>query len=195
MSNLLRFPSILFILNSLDLFAANMASSELDQFRALVDKSELIERDAPGYAESAAPWSPLADQRPPLVVQPTSLDSMSKVVKFLYDSKLDFVVRNTGTGCVSARDVILSTHGFKDFDFDQSNEILTLGSGYDWGTVDRKMEKLAPNWQVLSARCTWVGVTGAALTGGLSWLSHEFGELSSPPPKKLYSQVVDLCIL
>ncbi|KAK5175855.1 uncharacterized protein LTR77_000995 [Saxophila tyrrhenica] len=157
-----------------------MTSKQLDDLRSILDPSEIIERDAPGYTEAAAPWSPMADQRPPLVVQPSSLESMTKVVKFLYDSDLDFGIRNTGTGSVSARDVIVSTHGFKDFDFNEEAETLTLGSGYDWGTIDQLMEKRAPGWQVVGARCTWVGVAGSALCGGLSWLSHEFGMISDP---------------
>ena len=157
-----------------------MASQQLDKLRSLVSASEIIERDAPGYKEQAAPWSIWADKRPPLVVQPTSLESMSKVVKFLYDSDLDFAIRNTGTGSVSADDVILSTHGFKDFKFDKQAETATLGSGYSWGEVDVLMEKNAPGYQVVGARCSWVGVAGSSLVGGLSWLSHEFGMISDP---------------
>lgn len=153
---------------------------QLDHLRSLVTPSEAIERDAPGYKDASAPWSVWADQRPPLVIQPMTLESMSKVVKSLYDSNLDFGVRNTGTGSVSARDVILSTHGFKDFRFDEASKTVTLGSGYCWGEVDALMEKHAPGYQVVGARCSWVGVTGSALVGGLSWLSHEYGMISDP---------------
>lgn len=157
-----------------------MSSQGLDKLRSLVSSSEIIEKDAAGYKESSEPWSTWADQHPQLVVQPTSLDSMCKVVKFLYDSNLDFAIRNTGTGSVSAKDVILSTHGFKSFSFDKQSEIVTIGSGLDWGEVDNLMEEKAPGYQVVGARCTWVGVTGSALVGGLSWLSHEFGMISDP---------------
>ncbi|KAK3711302.1 hypothetical protein LTR37_009682 [Vermiconidia calcicola] len=105
---------------------------------------------------------------------------MSKVVKFLYDSDLDFAVRNTGTGSVSAKDAIISTHGFKDFSFDKQSETVSLGSGYDWGAVDKLMEEHALGYQVVGARCSWVGVSGSSLVGGLSWLSHEYGMISDP---------------
>jgi FAD/FMN-containing dehydrogenase len=153
---------------------------QLDHLRSLLPASEVLERDAPGYKEQSAPWSVWADQRPPLVLQPTTLESMSKVVKYLYESDLDFAVRNTGTGSVSAKDVIVSTHGFKDFKFDKAAETVTLGSGYCWGEVDALMEKEAHGYQVVGARCSWVGVTGSALVGGLSWLSHEYGMISDP---------------
>ena len=157
-----------------------MTSPQLDQLRSLLSASEIIERDAPGYEDQAATWSTWADKRPPFVVQPTSLASMSTVVKYLYDSDLDFAVRNTGTGSASAKDVILSTHGFKDFTFDKQSETVTLGSGYAWGEVDILMEKQAPGYQIVGARCSWVGVAGSSLVGGLSWLSHEYGMISDP---------------
>jgi FAD/FMN-containing dehydrogenase len=155
-----------------------MATQKLDELRSLVSSSEIIERDAPGYKDAAAPWSVWADQRPPLVVQPTSIESMSKVVKFLYDSDLDFAIRSTGTGSVSAKDVIISTHGFKEFKLDLQSETAIVGSGYDWGAVDALMEKQAPDYQIMGARCSWVGVAGSTLVGGLSWLSHEYGKSS-----------------
>jgi hypothetical protein len=105
---------------------------------------------------------------------------MSAVVKALYDSDLDFAIRNTGTGSVSAKDVILSTHGFKSFVFSPEEETVTIGSGFDWGEVDKLMDEKAHGWQVVGARCSWVGVTGSTLVGGLSWLSHEFGMISDP---------------
>jgi FAD/FMN-containing dehydrogenase len=157
-----------------------MSAQQLDHLRSLLPASEVIERDGPDYSDQAAPWSVWADQHPPLVLQPTTLDSISKVVKYLYDSNLDFAVRNTGTGSVSAKDVILSTHGFKDFKFDKASETVTLGSGYAWGEVDLLMEKHAPGYQLVGARCSWVGVTGSSLVGGLSWLSHEYGMISDP---------------
>jgi len=57
---------------------------------------------------------------------------MPAVVKALYDSSLDFGIRNTGTGSVSAEDVVLSTHGFKAFNFYAASETVTLGSGFAW---------------------------------------------------------------
>lgn len=157
-----------------------MSTKQLDHLRSLLPQNEVIEQDAPGYKEQSAPWSVWADQHPKLVLQPTSLESVSKVVKALYDSDLDFAVRNTGTGSVSAKDAILSTHGFKSYSFDKDAEVVTIGSGLDWGEVDNLMEKHAPGYQVVGARCSWVGVTGSSLVGGISWLSHEFGMISDP---------------
>lgn len=163
--------------------------NKLEQLRALLPASEIFQRDAPGFLEQSQPWSIWEDKAPALVLQPTTLQSMQKVVAALYDSDLDFAVRNTGTGSVSAIDVILSTHGFKGLSFDKQTETVTVGAGYDWGAVDVLMEKHAPGYQLVGARCPWVGVAGSTLVGGLSWLSHEFG-MSSDPGNLLDAQVV-----
>lgn len=105
---------------------------------------------------------------------------MATVVKALYTSDLDFAIRNTDTCSVSASDVILSTHGFKSFDFSAEDETVTIGAGFDWGEIDALLEEKASGWQVPTARCSWVGVTGSTTVGGLSWLSHEFGMISDP---------------
>ncbi len=157
-----------------------MTAKLLDNLRSPLPASEVFEKDAAGYKEQTAPWSTIADEHPTFALQPTTLDSMSKIVKALYDSNLDFAVRNTGTGSASAKDVVLSTHGFKSFSFDKQSETVTLGSGLDWGEVDVLMEEQAPGYALVGARCAWVGVTGSALVGGLSWLSHEFGMISDP---------------
>ncbi|KAK0887585.1 hypothetical protein LTR02_017085 [Friedmanniomyces endolithicus] len=69
---------------------------------------------------------------------------MQTAVHFLYDSDLDFAIRSTGTGSVSARDVIISTQGFKSWFFDKAAETVTVGAGLDWGEVDALMEDGAP---------------------------------------------------
>ncbi|KAK5126161.1 hypothetical protein LTR08_005024 [Meristemomyces frigidus] len=153
---------------------------QLEALRALLPPSEIFEPGQKEFKEQSSPWSTHAELHPHLVVQPTSLSSLQKATKFLYASTLDFAVRNTGTGSASARDVILSTHSFKSFHFDPLAETVTLGAGCAWGDVDAALEQQAPGFAVVGARCPWVGVTGSALVGGLSWLSHEFGLISDP---------------
>jgi len=40
------------------------------------------------------------------------------------------------------------------------------------GEANALMEERAPGYQVVGARCSWVGVAGSSLVGGLSWLSQ-----------------------
>lgn len=179
-------PDFLFLSSSPPFPISSMASQTQDKekslthLRTLVPPNEVFDESHPSYHASSAPWSTHEDLHPTLVLQPSTLETLTRLVPALYASNLDFAVRNTGTGSVSARDVILSTQGLKDFHFNPADETVTLGSGFSWGEVDALMEEHAPGYAVVGARCGWVGVTGSALVGGLSWLSHEFGMISDP---------------
>jgi len=147
----------------------------------LLPPSQIHEPGTPSYLAQSLPWSQHAEANPKFVITPSTLPSLQSTLKLLYsDPSLDFAVRNTGTGSASARDVILSMQGFKDFVFDEGAQIVTLGAGLDWGEVEVLMAAQAPGWALVGARCGWVGVAGGALVGGYSWLSHEFGLISDP---------------
>jgi FAD/FMN-containing dehydrogenase len=153
----------------------------IDLLRTLLPPTEIHESGTPSYRTQSLPWSQHAEAHPKLVVTPSTLASLQSTLKLLYETpELDFAVRNTGTGSASARDVILSMRGFKDFAFDEEAETATLGAGLDWGEVEVLMAAQAPGWALVGARCGWVGVAGGALVGGYSWLSHEFGLISDP---------------
>lgn len=141
------------------------------------------------YTDKAAPWSIWADRHPSLVVEPQDIETISAVTKYLYASDLDFCVRNTGTGGSSASDVCLSMHGLKSFSFNADDETVIAGAGLAWGELDRLIHDASDGkFACVGARCTWVGVSGGTLVGGLSWLSHEFG-LTSDPQNLLDAQV------
>jgi FAD/FMN-containing dehydrogenase len=169
--------------------STNMSSS-IDRLKQHLDTSEIHLRGTAEYTTQSLPWSQHRDANPQLVITPSTLPSLQETVKILYtDETLDFAVRNTGTGGASARDVILSMHGFKSFSFDEASETATVGAGLDWSKVEVKMAAEAPGWALVGARCGWVGAAGGALVGWYSWLSHEFG-LISDPQNLLDAQVV-----
>lgn len=119
------------------------------------------------FADKAAPWSIWADRKPQLAVEPTNIETMQAVVKYLYaHNSIDFCIRNTGTGGSSATDVVLSMHGFKELAFDPEDESVVVGAGLSWGGVDRLMDEKTDGYGCVSARCTWVGVTGMTITAG-----------------------------
>jgi FAD/FMN-containing dehydrogenase len=164
--------------------------SSLEQLKDQLDQSEIHSPGTADYRAQSLPWSQHAEAHPKLVVTPSSLPTLQATVKALYaDETLDFAVRNTGTGSASAKDVILSMHGFKSFSFDAATETVIVGAGLDWSEIEVLMAAQAPGWALVGARCGWVGAAGGALVGGYSWLSHEFG-LISDPQNLLDAQVV-----
>ncbi|TKA69579.1 hypothetical protein B0A49_04496 [Cryomyces minteri] len=157
-----------------------MAAQELKNLTARLSPSEYLTSEHPSFAKEVEPWSLDADLHPSLLVTPSTLASLQDVVRYLYKTQLDFAIRTTGTGSSSAKDVILSLKGFKEFNFDASSETVTLGAGLAWGEVDQLLEKYADGYAVVGARCPYVGVGGSTLVGGLSWLAHEYGLISDP---------------
>jgi FAD/FMN-containing dehydrogenase len=111
------------------------SNTYLDDLKALLKPSEIFEQGHPEHRSQSLPWSRHTELNPTLVLQPTSLERLQSVVIYLYNSDLDFTVRNTGTGSVSAQDIILSTHGFKSFELNGKDEVI-VGAGLDWGEVD-----------------------------------------------------------
>ena len=183
----------------------------------MISQEEIIDSSSPRYAKESRAWAVQMDLQPDLVLRPTSLSSLQKVVKHLCASDLDFGVRSGGVGSSSGRDIVLSLSAFDQFEFDAVEETVIAGAGEIWGDLDRKIGKLAPGFArnpplffplaeshagplgngadsighqlVVGARCPYVGVAGSILSGGFSWLSHEFG-LMSDPQNMLDAQIV-----
>jgi len=159
------------------------------ELRALLAYSEIIEPSSPLYEKESICWSALEDLHPQLILRPTCLSSLQSIIKNLYGSSLNFAIRSGGVGSSSSRDILLSMTAFDSLTFDPASETVTVGAGQTWGDLDAKLSESAPGYAVVGARCPFVGVAGAMLTGCISWLSHEYG-LGSSPENLLDVQVV-----
>ena len=136
-------------------------------------------------------------------MRPRTVPALQKVLQYLYDSSLDFAVRSGGVGPSSAKDVVLSLIAFNEMKFDAASETVIIGAGQPWRDIDRKMEELAPGYVGMyfccingvlkltssSDWCTMSICRCWRLSGGISWLSHEYG-LSSDPQNLLDANVV-----
>lgn len=126
--------------------ATSSKESLLAQLASLVDPSEIIHPDSPEYKDNSEVWSHLHFQNPRLVLRPSSLDSLSRIVAFLGKTNLDFKVRSQGFGNASASDVVISLRAFDQFEWDEQNKIVTLGPGAPWAKYYEEMPKVAPNY-------------------------------------------------
>ncbi|KAI5276959.1 FAD binding domain-containing protein [Aureobasidium subglaciale] len=168
-----------------------MDSSSLAGVKELLSPSEIIDPSSDQYKSESQTWQAHRNLHPKLLVRPASLASLSRLVAFLSPSGLDWAVRCQGIGDASARDVLISLATFKSFAFDAEDENILVGGGMTWGEVEEKLEEQAPGYQAVSARCSFVGVGGMILHGGLSWMSSTYG-LASDPQNFLDAQVVKL---
>jgi len=165
--------------------------SQFKGLKSLLTSEEIITPSSPDYQEASRTWSAKSNLQPSLVVQPKDLSTLSKTISYLATTTLDFRVRCTGVGNASAKDVLVSLVAFKFFSFNDDDETITFGAGHTWGEIDQKLEKDAPGYAALSARCKFVGVGGSILHGGQSWLSHQYG-LACDPQNLLDVQVIKL---
>ncbi|OAP61534.1 hypothetical protein AYL99_03737 [Fonsecaea erecta] len=168
-----------------------MASSHtwISELQALVEHDELALPGSQLYIDESKTWAAQRNLHPKVLIRPRSVERLSQVLAYLNNSERDFAVRSGGVGSSSTKDVLISLATFDGFQFDPSTETITIGAGQTWGEVDQKLEKEGGGYAALSARCTFVGVGGSLITGGISWASSEFG-LASDPQNLLDAEVV-----
>ncbi|PSN68843.1 FAD-binding domain-containing protein [Corynespora cassiicola Philippines] len=163
----------------------------MDQIREVLSSEEIIEPQSPEYAKETQVWSAHKDLHPQLVARPKNTESLSKLLKALNKTNVEFNVRCGGCGSASSKGVLVSLSAFDHFEFNKEEEYVIVGAGQLWRHVDAKVEELAPGYSVVGARCTYVGVGGSTLQGGVSWMSSEYG-LASDPSNMLDAQVVKM---
>ncbi|KAH0363446.1 cysteine desulfurase, partial [Aureobasidium melanogenum] len=168
-----------------------MNASSLDHMNTILSPSELIDPSTDQYQSESQTWQAHRNLHPKILAGPKSIKTLAVLIAFLTTSDLDWAVRCQGIGDASARDVLISLMAFDDFAFDAQNETIVIGAGMTWGEAEKKLEEEAPGYQALSARCSFVGVSGMILHGGLSWISSTYG-LASDPQNFLDAQVVKL---
>lgn len=118
----------------------------MEQIRAVLTPSEIIEPSSPNYALESQVWSAHKNQHPQLVARPQSIETLSKLIKMLNDTGIEFDVRCGGCGSASSRGVLISMSAFDDFSFNKEEEIVTVGAGQLWRHVDAKVEEFAPGY-------------------------------------------------
>ncbi|KIX94202.1 uncharacterized protein Z520_10229 [Fonsecaea multimorphosa CBS 102226] len=168
-----------------------MAASHvrLLELKTLLEDDEL---ELPGtqlYIDESKTWAAQRNRNPKILIRPRSVERLAQILAYLNNAELDFAVRSGGVGSSSAKDVLISLTAFDGFEFDPSTETITIGAGQTWGDVDQKLEKESGGYAALSVRCSFVGVGGSVVAGGISWASSEFG-LASDPQNLLDAQVV-----
>ncbi|KAE8372683.1 FAD-binding domain-containing protein [Aspergillus bertholletiae] len=154
--------------------------NQLTTLRSLLRGDEIITPDSPDYRPHIQTWASQKQLNPRLVVRPASVESLSKAIAYLYSSSLDFAIYGRGFMSASAKDVLVNTSSFDDFHFDRHSELVTIGAGQTWQEVYHKLQEAAPGFAIVGARTPCVGVAGAILNGGFSWLSGEYGCISDP---------------
>jgi FAD/FMN-containing dehydrogenase len=115
-------------------------------FSSFLGTDEIIEPSSPNYYKETQVWSAHKNLHPKLVVRPKSIASLSKILRTINETDIEFTVRGGGCGSTSTRGVLISMSTFDSFEFNQEDETVTIGAGQLWRDVDRKVEQLAPGY-------------------------------------------------
>ncbi|KAL3446955.1 hypothetical protein BJX65DRAFT_278349 [Aspergillus insuetus] len=154
--------------------------TQLRTLRSLLDPNEVITPDSPEYLPQSQTWANQKQLAPRLIVRPVTVESLSKALAYIYQTRLEFAIYGHGFMSTSAKDVLVNTSAFDEFHFDQHSELVTVGAGQTWSDVYEKLEKRAPSYGIVGARTPCVGVAGTIVSGGFSWISGEYGCISDP---------------
>ena len=160
-----------------------VAKPALQTVLSVLSDNEILYPSHPQYSKESQTWAMQGDLKPKVVVRPTSVEALCRLVTALKDTDLEFGVRSGGNGNASAKDVLISMTAFDSFESDMSepgNETVTIGTGQWWEKVDRQIEEECPGFATISPRCSFLAVGGPLLLGGLSWLSSEKGMACAP---------------
>lgn len=152
--------------------ATNAYERHISVVQSLLQPSEIITKDSADYQHSIKTWAYQKQQSPPIVVRPTSVESLSRVVAYLYPTDLDLAIYGQGFMSTSAKDALIITSGFDAFHFDKQSETITIGAGQAWGDVYNKLGTVAPEYggkQLSTAHCHLKAYSYLRLTVQKSW--------------------------
>ncbi|GME66435.1 FAD linked oxidase [Neofusicoccum parvum] len=155
----------------------------------ILPQEEIINPPSEVYLKESKVWAAQKQRHPSVVLRPSSVEKLQKLVPYLYESGLDFAIRCGGIGSSSAKDVVVSMKAFDSFQYSAEDHTVIFGAGSTWGQVEQKLEEAAPGRVVVSARVPWVGVAGSTLSGCISWIGTEFG-LAADPHNMLDVEIV-----
>jgi len=125
---------------------AGNLEAELSALQLLLRPDEIITPDSADYQPSIQTWASQKQLNPRLVVRPTSVESLSKVVAYLYSTDLEIAIYGHGFMSSSSKDALINTTALNDFHFDKHSELLTIGAGQTWEEVFRKLGEVAPDY-------------------------------------------------
>ena len=155
---------------------------DIDSVINTLEADEILRPGTRQYDSESSTWAVQRDLKPKIVARPKTVESLARLVAKLNETSLDFAMRSGGYGNASAKDVLISMAAFNSFESDMTagKETVTIGTGQAWIDVDTKIDKHCPGYATISPRCSFLGVGGPLVFGGLSWMSSERGMACAP---------------
>lgn len=113
---------------------------------SFLSPGEIIRPTSPDYQSRIETWAAQKQLNPYIVLRPTTIDSLSKAIAYLYSTNLDFAIYGHGFMSASASDVLVNMSAFDGFHLDRDSELATIGAGQTWSDVYQKLSEVAPEY-------------------------------------------------
>jgi FAD/FMN-containing dehydrogenase len=133
--------------------------------------------DDAGYDELRTVFSGGIDNRPAVIVRPTSAADVAEVVAIARDSGLPFAIRNGGHSpaghSMVEGGIVLDTRDMHALDLDAGNRTVWAGAGLTAGEYTTRIGEhgLATGFGDTGS----VGIAGITLGGGIGFLTRKYG--------------------
>lgn len=118
----------------------------LKMLESFLSPGEIIRPTSADYQSRIETWAAQKQLNPRIVLRPTSVNSLSKAIAYLYSTNLDFAIYGHGFMSASASDVLVNMSAFNGFHLDRNSELATVGAGQTWSDVYRKLNEVAPEY-------------------------------------------------
>ncbi len=156
--------------------ADELSDEELGELRRMVT-SPIVTKSDQEYGHARRVWNGMIDRRPSVIVRPTSIAEVMRVVRAARDFDLPVCVRGGGHS-VSGKSVaddamLIDLCLMNSIQVTPGTHSAVVQGGAKWGEFDRECERyqLATTGGVISS----TGVSGLTLGGGIGWLMGKHG--------------------
>ncbi|OAP59277.1 hypothetical protein AYL99_06575 [Fonsecaea erecta] len=152
--------------------------SSLKTLLSSTNATVLTPQDEEAYSASIKRWSSAAQKPAGVVVVPTNVDEVARVVKYATDEGIDLAVKGGGHSTAG----VSSTHGgllidlnakMRHVDVDLDKKLFIIQGGAAWGDVDQA--GVQHGLATVGGTVADTGVGGLTLGGGYGWLSGQKG--------------------
>jgi FAD binding domain len=149
----------------------------LEHIRALRSAGRFLSEYDEGWDLARRAWNLAADQRPPHVAFPETVDDVMAVVAYAGANGLRVAPQGTGHGAAPLGSIedalLLRPTRMRGIQIDPARRRARVGAGVTWSEVQKQaaIHGLAG----LAGSSPDVGVLGFTLGGGLGWLGRRYG--------------------
>ena len=111
-----------------------------------LDPKHVVTQSDSSYSLHSETYAVHKNLHPAVVLAPETAQTLATIVRFLYETDLDFAIRGRGYKSPSAYDVIISMLNFDTFEYDSSLKLATVGVGLNWVQLAAFMEREDPEY-------------------------------------------------